>query len=104
MLAKARKPDVFDRVVARVLAAGATEFEVEYDGGQEQVVAFSGAVGVAVAAFRSDSDDARELRRQLYALRKKRREIIHAGVEYTLRVKIFDSFCENAFRGTITRS
>ena len=91
-------------VVARVLAAGATEFEVEYDDGEEQVLAFNGAVGVGVAAFRSDSYDARELRRQLYALTKKHGKIIHAGVEYTLRVKIFDSFCEDAFRGTITRS
>jgi hypothetical protein len=68
------------------------------------VFAFNGAVGVGVAAFPSDSDDAQELRRQLYAVKKKHRRISHAGVEYTLRVKVFDSFGESAFRGTITRS
>jgi hypothetical protein len=104
MVAIARNPDVLAEVVARVLAAGATEFEVEYKDGEEHVVAFSGAVGIGVAAFRSDSDDAQDLRRQLYALNKKRRKIIHAGVEYGLRVKIFDSFSEDAFRGTITKS
>ena len=67
-------------------------------------MAFSGAVGIGVAAFRSDSDDAQDLRQQLYALNKKRRKTIHAGVEYELRVKIFDSFGEDAFRATITRS
>ena len=67
-------------------------------------MAFSGAVGVGVAAFPSDSEDAQELRRQLYAVNKKSRKIIHAGVEYGLRVKIFDSFGEDAFRVTITRS
>ena len=104
MIAMARNPDVLAEVVARVLAAGATEFEVEYKDGEEHVVAFSGAAGVGVAAFCSDSDDAQELRRQLYALNKKRRKIIHAGVECGLRVKIFDSFGEDAFRCTIIRS
>ena len=104
MVAIARNPDVLAQVVARVLATGATEFEVEYKDGEEQVVAFSGAVGIGVAAFRSDSDDAQDLRQQLYALNKKRRKIIHAEVEYGLRVKIFDSFGEDAFRATITRS
>ena len=34
----------------------------------------------------------------MYALNKKRRKIIHAGIEYVLRVKVFDSFGEDAFR------
>jgi hypothetical protein len=62
------------------------------------------SVGIGVAAFRSDSNEAQDLHQQLYALNKKRRKIIHAGVEYGLRVKIFDSFGEDAFRGIITRS
>ena len=104
MVAIARNPDVLAEVVARVLATGATEFEVEYKVGEEHVVAFSGAMGIGVAAFRSDSTDAQDLRRQLYALNKKRWKIIQAGVEYGLRVKIFDSFGEDAFRVTIARS
>jgi hypothetical protein len=104
MVAIARNPDVLAEVVARVLSTGATEFEMEYEDGEEHVVAFCGAAGVGVAAFRSNSDDAQELRRQLSALEKKRRKIIHAGKEYALRVKVFDSFGEDAFRVTITRS
>ena len=104
MVAVARNPDVLAEVVAFVLSTGATEFEVEYKDGEEQVVAFRGTVGVGVTAFRSDSDAAQELRRQLYALNKKRRKIIHAGIEYVLRVKVFDSFGEDAFRVTIARS
>ena len=102
--AMTRNPDVLTQIVARVLAAGATEFEVEYKDGEEHVVAFNGALGVEVAAYRSDSKDGQELRRELYALKKKRRKIIHAGVEYVLRVTTFASFGEVAFRGTITRS
>lgn len=91
-------------VAGRVLAAGAAEFEVECEDGEEVVMAFRGAVGFGVAAFPSDSADAQELRRQLYTVRKKGRKIIHAGVEYRLRVKIFVSFGEDAFRVTMTRS
>jgi|ERR1035437_9946895 hypothetical protein len=104
MVAIARNPDVLAEVVARVLAAGATEFEVEYKDGEEHIVAFSGAVGVGVAAFPSASEDAQDLRRQLYAVSKKRRKILRAWAEYGLRVKVFDSFGEDAFRVTITRS
>jgi hypothetical protein len=104
MVAIARNPDVLAEVVARVLAAGTTEFEVEYEDGEEHVVAFSGAAGVGVAAFPAASEDGQELRRQLYAASKKRRKILHAGAEYGLRVKIFDSFGENAFRVTIAKS
>ena len=104
MVAIVRNPDVLAEVVARVLATGASEFELEYKDGEEHVVAFSGAVGVGVAAFPSDSEDAQELRRQLYAGNKKGRKILHAGAVFALRVKIFDSFGEDAFRVTITRS
>jgi hypothetical protein len=105
MAAMSRNPDVLTEVVARILASGATEFEVEYRDCKEHVVAlFNGAVGVGVATFPSDSDDAQELRSQLYALKKRRRKFIHAGVEYGLRVRISDSFGEDAFRVTITKS
>jgi hypothetical protein len=104
MVALARNPDVLAEVVAFVFSTGATEFEVEYKDGEEHVVAFSGTVGIGVRAFRSDSEDAQELRRQLYAVSKKRRKIIHAGIKYVLRVKVFDSFGEDAFRVTIARS
>ena len=104
MAAIVRNTDVLAAVVARVLEAGAATFELEYEDGEEHVVAFSGAVGVGVAALPSDSEDAHELRRQLYAVNRKRRKIICAGVEYDLRVEIFDSFGEDGFRATITRS
>ncbi len=98
-----RIPDVLVEVVARVLAVGATEFEVEHKDGEELVLACNGPVGVGIAAYRSDTDEASELRRQLYAAKKKRREIVHAGVTYALRVEIFDSFGEDTFRGTILK-
>lgn len=64
-------------------------------------MAFSKGAGVGVSAFRSDSDDAQELRKQLYALKKKHRKMVHAGVEYVLRVKIFDSFGEDGLESQL---
>ena len=104
MVAPDRNPDVLAEVAGRVLDAGAAEFGGELDADRQGGMAFRGAVGVGVAAFPSDSADAQELRRQLYTVRKKGRKIIHAGVEYRLRVKIFVSFGEDAFRVTMTRS
>ena len=66
MVAIIRNPDVLAEVVARVLDAGAARFELEYEDGEEHLVAFTGAVGFGIAAFRSDSEDAQELRRQLH--------------------------------------
>lgn len=103
MVAAARNPNVLAEVVARILAAGATEFQVEYKDREEHVMALSGVVGIGVATFRADSEDARQLRSELYDLEKKRRKIVHAGVDYWLRAKVFDSFGEDAFRVTIAR-
>jgi len=104
ILGMAGNPDVLGELVSRVIAAGTAEFEVECKDGKEHVFAFNGTVGVGIATFRSDSEEAQILRSQFYALKKKRRKFIRAGVEYGLRVNIFDSFGEDAFRGTITRS
>ncbi len=92
------KPDILTDIVAQVLSAGATEFEVEYKDGEEQICAMSGAVGFSVASLPSASDDARQLRSELYGSRKKRARINVFGVDYRLCVEVFDSFGEDAFR------
>lgn len=83
---------------------GAAEFEVDYKAGEEHVVAFHGTVGSEVMNLPSNSDAAGELRTQLYALAEKPRKITHAGVAYVLRVEVFDSFGEDAFRVHLARS
>jgi hypothetical protein len=97
------KQDVLAGVVARVLAVGATEFEVEYKDGEERVFATHGPAGFGTGSFPTDSPEATALREQLYNLKKKGRKIICGGVEYFLRVEIFDSFGEDAFRVAITK-
>ncbi len=91
-------------VVAKILGAGATEFEVEYKNGFDRVFACDGPVGLGVAEYRSESSEAESLRRELYAVPRKGRKITVSGADYLLRVTIFDSFGEDAFRVTIQRS
>jgi len=58
MIDRVRNPEVLAEVAARVLDAGAASFELEYEDGEEHVLAFSGAVGVGIARFPADSEDA----------------------------------------------
>ena len=97
------KPDILTNIVVQVLSAGATEFEVEYKDGQEEVCVMRGPIGFGIASLPSSSEEAKELRAQLYALKKKRRKIELDGVDHVLRVEIFDSFGEDAFRVSIGR-
>ena len=97
----ANKPDILTSIVVQVLAAGATEFEVEYKDGQEEVCVMRGPIGFGIASLKSASEEAKELRAQLYAIKKKRRKIEIDGVDHCLGVEIFDSFGEDAFRVSI---
>ena len=96
------KPDILTNIVAQVLSAGAIEFEVEYKDENEEICVMRGPIGFGIASLPSSSDEAKELRAQLYGLKKKRRMIVVDGVDYLLRVEIFDSFGEDAFRVTVT--
>ena len=97
-------PAVLASIVSRVVALGATEFEVEYKDRHEQVFACNGPIGMGIAAYSSGSKAAEELRSALYSLRRKRQKIRVADVDYRLLVEVFDSFGEDAFRVTIQKS
>jgi hypothetical protein len=86
--------------VTEVIEAGATELEVEYKDRLEEVF----AVGVGITSFESISVEARSLREELYAIAKKNRVVHISGCAYVLRVRIFESFGEDAFHVTIERS
>jgi hypothetical protein len=99
--ASPNKPDLLANIVAQVLSEGATEFEVEYKDGEEQVCVMRGPIGFGILSLQSSSDEAKELRAQLYDLKKRRRKIEIDRVDYVLRVEVFDSFGEDAFRVSI---
>jgi hypothetical protein len=96
-----QKSGILTSIVTDVLSAGATEFEVEYKDGHEEICVMRGPIGFGIASLRSGSNDAKELRAQLYASQKKRRKLKIDGIDYLLHVEIFDSFGEDAFRVSI---
>jgi hypothetical protein len=96
------KSEILTRIVSEVLTAGAVEFEVEYKDGNEEICVMHGPVGFGIASLRSSSEEAQELRAQLYKAKRKPGKLRIDGVEYLVRSEIFDSFGEDAFRVSIT--
>ena len=95
--------NILIHIVDQVLAAGATKFQVEYKDGQEHICVLHGAVGFGIAALQSSSAEAQDLRVQLYSLGKKPGTLEIDRIVYQMRVQIFDSFGEDAFRVEIVR-
>lgn len=91
-------------LAARAIKAGADDMEIEYKNGREEVAAVGSGIGIAIASLDSKSQEARLLREELYAIAKKKRVAHISGCAYTMRVQIFDSFSEDAFRVTIKRT
>lgn len=97
-------PTVLESIVSKVLALGLTEFEVEYKDRHEHVFACNGPIGMGIAAYRAGSREAKQLRSELHKLRRKRQKITVNDIDYGLRVEVFDSFGEDAYRVTIQES
>lgn len=91
--------------VARVIEVGASEMEVEYKDGREEVFAVCSGVGVGVgiASLNSSNEEARLLREELYAFAEKRQLVHICGCAYVLRVRIVENFGEDTFNVTIKR-
>lgn len=94
---------ILGRLVADALQHGADTLEIEYNDGREDVCSLKGGIGFGIASIESSSDDARAMREQLYAIRKKGKIISVGGESYHLAVVTYDSFGEDAFRVKIER-
>lgn len=95
--------NVLLEVVTAVLAVGSTEFEVEYDEGYEEATALVGPIGIEILKLKSNSKEAKKLRMELYDLRGRAKHVVVSGIEYSLRLRIFESFGEDAFHVRIER-
>jgi Iron dependent repressor, N-terminal DNA binding domain len=80
---------------------GAQSIEVEYKDGREWVFANKGGIGIGIANYASSSYDGEELRGNLYAAAKKPVRTVIGGQVYILKVRIFESFGEDAFAVSI---
>ena len=80
------------------LSCGGQSIEVEYKDRREWVFVRQGDVAFGVANFASSSRESKELRENLYAARKKPVRTAIGGQVWILKVGVYDSFGEDAFR------
>jgi hypothetical protein len=95
--------DILLELVAKTLAVGAYEMQVEYEDRKEHVFAFQEGVGFGIASLDASSEEAQALREALYQIRRKQKIVTIEGVEYRLRARIHQSFGEDVFRVTIKK-
>jgi hypothetical protein len=96
-----RPTTLLEGLCGHALSLGAQSIEVEYKDSREWVFAHKGGAGIGIANYASSSADAKELRGNLYAAAKKPVRIVFGGRVYILKVRVFDSFGEDAFEVSI---
>jgi hypothetical protein len=79
------------------LSIGADSLEVEHQDRREFVYGRQGDTTVSFASFKSSSSDAKELLENLHRAHKKPLRTVLDGPVYILKVRIKDSFGEDAF-------
>lgn len=92
---------IIDKLVIKAVVMGADALEIEYRHPEERVLACKGPTAVGIGSFRGEEGDA--LRRELWALRRRKPRLVIDGIKYSLSLSTFDSFGETAFRVTITK-
>ena len=92
---------MLEGLCGHALSLGAQSIQVEYKDGCDWVLANQGAIGFGIANYKSSSADAKELRGNLYAAAKKSVRAVLGGHVYILKVRVFDSFGEDAFEVNI---
>jgi LexA DNA binding domain-containing protein len=96
-----RPATLLEGLCGHVLSLGAQSIEVERQDSQEWVFARKGGVGISIANYEGSGTDAKELRRNLYAAAKKPVRTVIGGQVYILKVRVFESFGDDAFEVSI---
>jgi hypothetical protein len=96
-----RPATLLEGLCGHALSLGALSIEVEHKDGREWVFATQSGIGIGFANYASSSADAKELRGNLYAAAKKPVRAVYDGQVYILKVRVFESFGEDAFAVSI---
>ena len=96
-----RPATLLEGLCGHALSLGAQSIEVEYKDSREWVFAHKDGIGIGIANYTSSSADAKELRGNLYAAAKKPVRTVIGGQVYILKVRVFESFGEDAFQVSI---
>ena len=96
-----RPTTLLEGLCGHAVSLGAQSIEVQHKDGREWVFANRGGPIIGIANYTSSSTDAKELRGNLYAAAKKPVRSVIGGQVYILKVRIFESFGEDAFEVSI---
>ncbi|MGO9260412.1 MAG: LexA family protein [Bryobacteraceae bacterium] len=96
-----RPATLLEGLCGHALSLGSQSIEVERKDNREWVFVNKGGAGFSVANFASSSADAKELRGNLYAAAKKPVRTVIGGQVYIIKVRVFDSFGDDAFEVSI---
>ncbi len=96
-----RPTTLLEGLCGHALSLGVASIEVEYKDRREWVFASQGGIGIGIADYASSSADAKESRGNLYAAAKKPVRTVYGGQVYILKVRVFESFGEDAFAVSI---
>jgi len=96
--------DILATLASKAMELGADAFEVEYKDRHEEICAIKGSMGIGIGALPSDSKEAIALRDELWMHRRKMNKIDIGGVNYKLKVNVFESFGETAFKVEIRKA
>jgi hypothetical protein len=80
---------------------GAQSIGAEHKDGRDWVFAYKDGVGFGIANYASSSADGKELRGNLYAAAKRPVRTVIGGQVYILKVRIVESFGEDAFEVSV---
>jgi hypothetical protein len=89
---------VLERLIEKAVRLGGDALDVDYKAGYEEACVMRGAVGWGIVRLPSSSPEGTALRKELYGLVRKRRQVVIGGDTYVLRGTQRDSFGETAFR------
>jgi repressor LexA len=96
-----RPATLLEGLCGHALGLGAHSLEVEYRDREEWVFARKGDTAIRIAHYRSTGADAKELRDNLYAAAKRPVRTVLNGARSIIKVRIHDSFGEDAFEVAI---
>jgi hypothetical protein len=83
-------------LASEAIRQGADSIEIEYTDGYEEVYFMKGGAGAGIT-LPSSSREVKSLLKELHSITKRGRRVTVDGCEYDLRVRIWDSFGEDAF-------
>jgi hypothetical protein len=92
-----RPATLLEGLCGHALSLGAQSIGVEDKDSRAWVFAYKSGMGIGIANYKRSSADAKELRGNLYGAAKKAVRTVVGGQVYILKVRVFESFGEDAF-------